>query len=430
MNTLKSDLPELWRFLKALAANRWIVTLVSTLFLGVAVGLFPVVMGVLVLGALAFAVVYFTIHYRRASQRQSAYTRFELALLSPDSDALARLHAANEDFLVLDRVIEVLPHYSLTSHAHFASLGWAPENILVHFDNQSFDASEILARVGGRKDFEPPNGRKFCLTDRSLAGTDQDLSLYFQETDYFTICSVLSNLPFSLRSEFGSLDPAESRIPHSMCLHFIVRLDDGSVLLLLNERRKRYSQGTWSVSAEEQLKDSDLSYPAPILALFQRAILEEVFGLSDNRIPLEIRWNRIKAHVGSTRIWSLFLEEHISNFSLLGVCQLSVNPTKLREIIDQLTREGSAARDAEGKLYFAPRVELEKLLMHREATATGLFSGAAAKVLAENLHWTSRYRIFRLLRALNGKPLSDDQDTTLVARLTALQNAGKSQPRR
>lgn len=406
MEILKSADSAVRPLLSALAGDSLITATGSLLVGSVAASLWPMVVGWAAGALLLCAIARRLYEYGRERRRASAYTAFELALRQPDSDALARVHAANEHFLVFGRVIEVLPHYSLNSRARFASLGWTPDEIAIHFQNESFDASEILARVGGMKSFDPPNGRKFCLTDRSLGGTDAGLSLHVKETDYFTHRSVIANLPFSLRAEFGSLDPAKSRIPHSLCLQFIVRCDDGSVLMLLNETRKAYAGGTWSVSAEEQLNDEDLSDASPLLALFRRAVLEEVFGLSDKRIPLSTRWDQIKEHVRSVRIWSIFVEEHYNNFDLLGVCQLSLNPTKLRNVIRQLSDNGSAARDLEGKIHFTSREQLELLLIRGSASATGLFSDERTNILAENLHWTSRYRMFRLLRALSGKPLA------------------------
>ena len=393
------------RAASALARDPVVTGIASLLIGSVAASLWPKVVGWVALVLLIWAVVRRLVEHRREQQRATAHTAFELALRQPDPEALARLHAANEHFLVFNRVIEVLPHPSLSSRASFAFLGWAPDEIPVAFRNESFDASEILARGGGKKNYDPPNGRKFCLADRSLGGTDAALSLHLRETDYFTIRSVLSNLPFALRSEFGSLDPRTSRIPHSLCLHFIVRCSDGSVLLLLNQGRKAYAGGTWSVSAEEQLKDSDLTDTSPLLALFRRAMLEEVFGLSDERIHLSTRWARIEQHVRSLRIWSPFLEEHINNFSLLGVCQLSSPPTAVRGAVRRFIDDGSAARDLEGKLHFAAADQLEQLLICGSASATGLFSDESRQLLAENLHWTSRYRMFRLLRALRGEPL-------------------------
>lgn len=393
-------------WVRKLASDPWVTGGVYFLVGGVATSLWPQVVGVAVLVAIFAAVVMNRIKFLRERRLAEDYSAFEHALRQPDPDALARVHAANEHYLVFNRVIEVLPHHNLNSHTKFASLGWAPDDISVQFRDEFFDASEIIARVGGKKAYDLPNGRKFCLADRSLGGTDTDLSLCLRESDYFTIRSILANLSFDLRSEFGSLDPAKNRIPHSLCLHFIVRCDDGSVLFLLNERRKAYAGGTWSVSAEEQLKDSDLIESHVVVALFQRALLEEVFGLRDENTALSARWALVAEQVHSTRIWSLFLEEHINNFSLLGVCQLSASPRALRTRIQQFIDDGSGVRDPEGTIHIMSRDQIERLLIHGNATATGLFSDQSVSVLAENLHWTSRYRIFRLLRALIGGPLA------------------------
>jgi hypothetical protein len=312
---------------------------------------------------------------------------------------------ANEHFLVFDKVIEVLPHWSLRSRAKFQTLGWAPEEVEVLFSNRLFDAAPILRRIPWTQ-FDPPNGRKFSLVDRSLGATDTGLSLSIKETDYFTIRSVLSGLTFELRTEFGSLDPRNNRIPHSLCLHFIARCGDGKVLCMLNDDRKAYGSSMWSVSAEEQFSEVDLDSVHPIKALFRRALLEEVFGLRDKNIPLDARWSRVEASVRSMRVWSLFVEEQIANFTLLGVCQLNIDSDALRMFLVSLVEEGSAGRDLEGRLYLLNDQELRELLVTGESMAAGLFSGESATLRTENLHWTTRYRIFRLLRALDAAPLN------------------------
>jgi len=413
MEIIKKAYSVLRPFIMVLIKDRWVVLTTSLFFGSIATSLWPKFMGWGLFVIFDVAFVYCLVKYIRKHQDAIELTTFELALRQPDSDAFARMHdTENQHFLVINQVIEVRPHYTLNSRASFASLGWSPDEISVHFNNEYFDASRILASVGGKKNYDPPNGRKFCLVDRSLAGTDTDLALYLRETDYFTIRSVISNLPFSLRTELGSLDPTKNLIPHSLCLHFIVRCDDGSVLLLLNEKRKAYAGGTWSVSAEEQMKDLDLTDQqySPLDALFKRALLEEVFGLRDVETPLSERWAQIEDHVRSIRIWSIFLEEHINNFSLLGVCQLTITPDSLRKVIKKFIDDGSGSLELEGTLHFTSRNQLEQLLIRGTATATKLFpdsdSDRDKSVFQENLHWTSRYRIFRLLRALNGKPLS------------------------
>jgi hypothetical protein len=250
-------------------------------------------------------------------------------------------------------------------------------------------------------------------------GTDTDLELKLQETNYFTIQSVVRDLPFARRREFGSLDPRKNRIPHSLCLHFVVRLADGSVICLRNEARKAYAQDTWSISAEEQIKAEDLSGSSPLQTLFRRAVLEEIYGLSDDGVPVDERWGRITDDVRCIRIWSLFVEENLNNFSLLGFCQLTCDTPGLKATIQQLANEGVGVRDLEGKLFTTSRTGLERLLIMGDCTVIGLFSGEQELLGAEQLHWTSRYRAFRLLRALSGGPLTPPQDVAAVqGRLT------------
>jgi len=339
-------------------------------------------------------------------RRAQEVTPFEDFLRQPDREAMDRLKATNEHFLVFNKVIEIRAHPNLGSRRPLSGLGWSPEEISVKFDQLPFDASKILAQIGGLKAFDPPNGKKFSVVDHSLLGTDTDLALHLKETDYFTILSVIHDLPLARRQEFGSFDPHDNRIPHSLCLHFIVRLADGSIVCLRNEDRKAYARNTWSVSAEEQIKAEDVTTNSPVQTLFRRAVLEEVFGLSDDKVPVDERWTRIEGNVSFIRIWSLFVEEHINNFSLLGFCQLSCKPPELKSVIKKLANEGVGVRDQEGKLFITSQTELECLLMKGNCKTTGLFSGDQVPVGAENLHWTSRYRAFRLLRALKGGPLT------------------------
>lgn len=343
-------------------------------------------------------------------RRAQELTAFEHSLRQPDPDATARLRAENEHFLVFNKAIEVRAHPNLGSRTNVYGLGWSPDEISVTFDHVQFDASDILARTGGLAEFDPPNGRKFSVVDRPLLGTDTDLALNLQETNYFTIRSVIRDLPFARRREFGSLDPQKNRIPHSLCLHFVVRLADGSVICLRNETRKAYAQDTWSISAEEQIKENDVTASSPVQTLFRRAVLEEVFGLSDDGVPVDERWARIADDVRCIRIWSLFVEENINNFSLLGFCQLICDPAGLKATIQRLANEGVGVRDLEGKLFTTSRTGLERLLIIGDCTAMGLFSSDKELLAAEQLHSTSRYRAFRLLRALNGGPLAPPQD--------------------
>ena len=391
------------RLLSTLKRDQAIVSVITFLIGSVAASIWPTIAGVVGLVVLVILVINRLLQLRRAEPLSA----FELALRQPDRDALFRLSLENANFLVFDKVIEVLPHQSLSTLSGLSNLGWDPCKIGVYFSGEFFDATDALEFAGGKRPFNPPNGRKFSLVDRSISGTDDLPTLHLKETDFFTLESIKPAIMKDpeVRAKLGSLDPARNHIPHSLCLHFLIRFSDGNVLCLYNDKRKAYGGGTWSVSAEEQLKDLDLQSLAPIETLFRRAVLEEVFGLSNDQTPVDQRWAQVSDTVSSLRIWSLFLEEHINNFSLLGVCQLSIVPDVFVQKYNQFVSQGSVARDLEGSLHIVEKNQLQRILIVGWGTARELFGTREPMIRAEKLHWTSRYRIFRLLRALEGRAL-------------------------
>jgi hypothetical protein len=209
-----------------------------------------------------------------------------------------------------------------------------------------------------------------------------------------------------LRTEFGNIDPSENRIPNSLCLHFIVRLANGNILCMKRDRRTVYYASAWSFSGEEQLSDSDLVPQDKCLALFRRAFCEEVLALREE-IPLSERWDIAAPLVKNMRLWSVFIEERIFNFSLLGMYQLSVDEKGLAAIITGLVNTGKGSRDREGSVFVASQDMIQQLYYKGTGAAKALFSGETKTVTAEELHPTSRYRMFRLLRGLQRRAFSD-----------------------
>ena len=228
------------------------------------------------------------------------------------------------------------------------------------------------------------------------------LGLEVSRTDYFTLRSVLPLVrgDASVRAEFGSLSPETNRIPHSLCLHYIVRLFDGKVLCMRRDKRAAYHASRWSFTGEEQLSDLDFTSVHAMQALFRRSFCEEVLALRDET-PLDERWEIAEKLVQSTALWSLFVEEGIQNWSLLGFYQLRCDAAELVAEHNRLVDRGIGTRDLEGAFYVVPHEALTELLVKGSCTATGLFSGEDVTVAAEDFHPTSRYRIFRLLRAVN-----------------------------
>ncbi len=342
----------------------------------------------------------------RASQIKG-FTAWELSLRDPDNDASAAARRSNEHYLVVGQAIETIPHPQLNSRAALELLGWDPADVDLIDRQTKYETAELSTRAGGLKEFDPPNGVKFALVGTSYITSDSPhLSLETERTDYFTLRSVLPFLKSdsSVRSEFGSLDPSVNHIPHSLCLHFITRFSSGDVLCMRRDVRAAYHGGLWSFSGEEQVADRDFEVATPCLSLFQRTFCEEVLALRDET-PLDERWRIASPIVQTMRLWSVFVEERIHNYSLLGLFQLNCEPKEFVTLHNDLVNRGVGTRDREGDCYLVRHSDLLRLLVEGRCNATPLFMGAETEVLAENLHPTSRYRLFRLLRAVNRKPL-------------------------
>jgi hypothetical protein len=347
------------------------------------------------------------------SEKYSEVSDWEVTLCKPSKGAAAVVAKANEQFLVVGQVIEILPHPNLGKRASIGDLGWSPAEVEFNDLQQQFEAEEILEKVGGRKKFDPPNNVKFSLSGVSFVTLDSPfLTLDLKRTDYFTVRSVLSALAAKpeLRIELGAVDPASNRIPHSLCLHYVVRFSGGEVLCMRRDPRSAYHGRLWSFSGEEQLSASDFNYGSPGLSLFQRAFCEEVLTLRDES-PLGERWDIASSIVEDMSIWSVFIEEEIFNFSLLGLYQLKMSVTEFVSNYTRLASRGTGSRDREGDLFVVSQDMLKALLFDGECSAQALFANEAQTVREENLHPTSRYRIFRLLRAVYRRPLKPETES-------------------
>lgn len=342
----------------------------------------------------------------KASQVKG-FTAWELSLRDPDNDAAAAAGRSNEHYLVVGQAIETIPHPQLNSRAALEGLGWDPADVALVDRQTRYEADTLLTRAGGLTDFDPPNGVKFSLVGTSYVTSDSPrLSLETERTDYFTLRSILPLVKSdpAVRADFGSLDPSHSRIPHSLCLHYVVRFSNGDVLCMRRDVRAAYHGGLWSFSGEEQVADRDFEIATPCLSLFQRTFCEEVLALRDET-PLDERWRIASPIVQTMRLWSVFVEERIHNFSLLGLFQLNCEPPEFVTLHNDLVNRGVGTRDREGDCYFVRHSDILGLLVEGNCNATPLFVGTEREVRAENLHPTSRYRLFRMLRAVNRRPL-------------------------
>lgn len=351
----------------------------------------------------------FGLDYYR-SQKIVGFTSFELTLRDPTESALRACERANEDYLVVGDSIELQTHPQLNSRADLTKLGWPPEEVRLADRQIPFDASIALERCHGVKSFDPPNGDKYSLVQNSFTVSDRPtLELTVAKTKYFVVRSVLEHLKsnLQLRAQLAKLEPEKNQIPHSLCLHFIVRFADGHILCIHRDKRAAYHGHRWSFSGEEQVSEADFQHETPCLALFQRTVCEEVFPLRED-LPLAERWSIAGRFVESMALWSLFIEENIQNFSLLGFIQLNCEPKHFVAEHRRVVSSGLGSRDKEGGYYLVHTDHLMQLLVNGKTSASALFSSDTKRdVLSQDLHPTSRYRLFRYLRGANRGPIVD-----------------------
>jgi len=347
------------------------------------------------------------------SRRRSELAGWDEFLRDPNKYAVDIVAQSNEHFLVVGQAIETLPHPALNTRADISDVGWDSEELILNDLQEEFDSKSLLKSVGGFKEFDPPNGRKYCLVDTSFITLDSPaLAFDLRYTNYFTLKSVLPALAQNsqLRAEYASLQPSLNHIPHSLCLHYILRFSDGEILCMRRHPKAAYHANLWSFSGEEQLSDLDFELPNPAQSFFQRTFCEEVLALRDQSpSTLAERWVTASTIVKSMRLWSIFVEEQIFNFSLLGFYQLSVDKEEFASLHNNLVNRGIGARDKEGDFFIASPSMVKNLLFTGKCVVQGLFTNEAQTLEVQSLHPTSRYRVFRLLRALNRKPLEPGQ---------------------
>ena len=108
-------------------------------------------------------------------------------------------------------------------------------------------------------------------------------------------------------------------------------------------------------------------------------------------------------------MWSLFLEAGIHNFSLLGFIQLACEPADFVQTHQRLVADGTGSRDREGCYFTVQPHDMKRLLIAGDCAMQPLFGAKVrGRISVQDLHPTSRYRIYRLLRGLERGPLRDD----------------------
>jgi len=339
----------------------------------------------------------------------------ERRLFDPDPLAERRVSlSGRDDCRVIGSAVETLVHSTLDTSPHLSEMGWDPERVVIKDTTEMVDSAPILKRLGSGLLALAPNEAndiKFVLTSAPppLKDDEDNIRLLFGRTDFQTHNTVRTapdgvEKNESLALEFGNLDVELNRVPSSVGLHFIVRLADDSVLLIKRRNDLAHEKGAWSISGEEQFKTHDF-WDKSLLRVFQRALCEEIVGLYDKAPEtLETRWREhVVGKVELMKLWGLLFEEHACVTSLLGFYQLRLSRRDFLLWRRELAKRFVGRIDTEGKIYWSTTAELERLFKTGEFNAWDLWTAESVTVSAKMLHKTSRYRAFRLFRAVHGR---------------------------
>lgn len=385
------------------------VTLIAGALSGALINIYPVVAIIALLILIVIVFILAFLDQNKSLKKIEIQDEEIKKLLKPDQQAL--LAAKNTDFnlLVVNTLVELVTHPNMNTGVKLSNIGWDPKNIDVEVLNIDFDGEEILDRAGGKMPFDPPNGTKYVLSNMPFVIEESPvLKLELIETDYFTIETIkrfFSDNP-GVINEFGHVLPTENKIPNSLCLHYIVRTNEGKILCMKRMDGMTYHCGAFSITGEEQLSEIDLKSHYPIDALFKRALCEEIFHLR-NTDALADAVSSLEEHFEYLRIFSLGTELPLYNATLFGIAQLKIDIDDLCKIMQErkIGVEMGGDEDREGAMYILTVDEAMLLLKDGAATVTGLFSGKDMHVFDNALHPTSRYRLFRLLRTIKRKAI-------------------------
>jgi hypothetical protein len=364
------------------------------------------------LGGFALSVVLWFRERVQASRRASGRTAFFATLRDPDPEADAFRNRHGLDKSVVGRVIEIWAHHSLESMRPIEELGIEP-SVVKFLAPTPGEFTNVLAECGGLVEFPGENRWKYGIKSLPIGVMDDEsFVIGFSRTDYRTWRSVRERIEKdpNLRWKWSSPYPARNLLPQSMSLQFLVRfIESGEVLAMSRMPGLASEPGKWSLSGEEQLYENDFQSTSVTTAehLFRRAFIEEVFGsrIEDQQL-LDRVWREDCAKlVYSHRIWSFFLEENTGIFQTFGVYNLFGTPAKLREIHETAVSAGWGHRDDEGTWYTVTTSEIDKLLTAGSCSASRLHGDPESTVInCNNLHQTSRYRLWRLYVAQKREP--------------------------
>ena len=231
-----------------------------------------------------------------------------------------------------------------------------------------------------------------------------NLRLQVEETSFSKVSAISRALIEMGRERYVhiSTNPSERRVPHALCLHVLCEFSDQQVLMMKRHQDAWYYPSAFAISFEEQLDKIDFRDGGEFAVshLVKRAVCEELFPMLGkyHSSPL-VAWAQVNDFIEFSRIWSIFIEEEIGNFSLFCHLRMAVDADSYVEVYRELKKQGDR-RDREGRLYALRPEDVRKILKNEEVYVSEILVDEVedsrmygARIRVDKLHPTSRYRL-------------------------------------
>ena len=237
--------------------------------------------------------------------------------------------------------------------SQYALIGWGDDLTLQHCPNirDGWPLSKVIIYKDDSDKFQMPDsyknayssffnekyksyefnndGKKYMLTKNPKSFSDADtLELETKLCTYSQTCFYNENIATYTSFRNPLIDNAvrslKINFPHSLCLHMILITSDNMALITERSGKVHWNPNTWSVSIEEQLKDTDFEDSSElVLRNWIKRTLEEELGLETDAYNIE-----------NAKLLSVFLEANGLGISLCEYLELNIDSKTLDSIIE------------------------------------------------------------------------------------------------
>lgn len=283
-------------------------------------------------------------------------------------EVLERAPGLQANQFYLGEVIE-LQRFNMAAKS-LANKGLDPRD--VDLIDTGFEFSVEPSLLDHSLNIKSKNDRKYCLYKTEpadlLDAQDGTLELHVSRTDYLTVCqsdpSIYGEAPANKnnRLKFGSLNPADHKVPYCLTHFFTILLEDDKVLFMRRSPHTNWYRNMIDFSGGENLSEKDFDSDRPFDHWLNRGILEEYFptiGLDDKQ-----RQTILEKAIGFKRLISIGYHVGSCSHPLFSICKLKLTEQGYLDLVKEIITDinPGAHFDKEGTICILSLKELREFL--------------------------------------------------------------------